>query len=70
MLRRRAPLSLHQVRMQEMIGGLAIGAWENQEELFKKIRIRKIQIQIKFKNKKKQTGEEYRGGRCGRVVVG
>ncbi len=65
MLRWRAPLSLHQVRMRETIGGLALSAWENQETLFLKTRMRQIQIKIRFKSKARQTGAVSRGGRLG-----
>jgi hypothetical protein len=49
--------------MQETIGGLALSTRENQETLFLKTRMRQIQIKIKFKNKAKQTGAVFRGGR-------
>jgi hypothetical protein len=51
--------------MRETIGGLALSAWENQEALFLKTRMRQIQIKIKFKSKARQTGAVFRGGRLG-----
>jgi hypothetical protein len=53
--------------MQETIGGLALSAWENQKTLILKTRMRKIQIQVKYKSKTKQTGAVFRRGR-GRIA--